>query len=274
MGLGMRLERPLTSLALCWRVVRRDGVALGFTSHDRPLLVDGLWHESAPGMSPSAVELTDGLEIDTMEVAGALSSRAIAAVDLLAGRYDGAAVTLFLVDWRAPDAGRHALARGLLGTVEAGSGADAGFVATMQGPTSVFGRAAIESYSPECRADLGDARCTVALRGRMRMATVVSGDGVRLVLSEAAGDPALLVDGVVRVLDGAMAGTERRMVAADAGAVLVDAPLALTAGTRVRVVEGCDKRFVTCVGRFANAANFRGEPHVPGGDLLTRIAGL
>jgi len=30
----------------------------------------------------------------------------------------------------------------------------------------------------------------------------------------------------------------------------------------VELREGCDKRFETCVDRFANAANFRGEPHL------------
>jgi hypothetical protein len=38
----------------------------------------------------------------------------------------------------------------------------------------------------------------------------------------------------------------------------------------IEIREGCDKLFATCVSRFANAANFRGEPHVPGNDLLTR----
>ena len=44
-------------------------------------------------------------------------------------------------------------------------------------------------------------------------------------------------------------------------------------GVRVRLTEGCDKSLATCAGRFANAANFRGEPHLPGNDLLTRYPG-
>ena len=41
----------------------------------------------------------------------------------------------------------------------------------------------------------------------------------------------------------------------------------------VAIVEGCDKRLATCSERFVNAANFRGEPHLPGMDLLTRYPG-
>ncbi len=42
---------------------------------------------------------------------------------------------------------------------------------------------------------------------------------------------------------------------------------------RSSFVERCDKRLATCCERFANAANFRGEPHLPGNDLLTRYPG-
>ena len=52
---------------------------------------------------------------------------------------------------------------------------------------------------------------------------------------------------------------------------LRDVPaLAVVAGARVEMIEGCDKRFATCIARFANAVNCRGEPHLPGNDLLTR----
>jgi len=43
--------------------------------------------------------------------------------------------------------------------------------------------------------------------------------------------------------------------------------------TLVELVEGCDKSLATCATRFANAVNFRGEPYLPGIDLLTRYPG-
>jgi hypothetical protein len=35
-----------------------------------------------------------------------------------------------------------------------------------------------------------------------------------------------------------------------------------------RLQPGCDKRLDTCIDRFGNVLNFRGEPYVPGQDLL------
>ena len=34
---------------LCWRVERRDGVAIGLTAHDRDLVIDGLVYRARAG---------------------------------------------------------------------------------------------------------------------------------------------------------------------------------------------------------------------------------
>jgi hypothetical protein len=43
---------------------------------------------------------------------------------------------------------------------------------------------------------------------------------------------------------------------------------AIESGDVFRIHPGCDKRLETCIDRFANVLNFRGEPYVPGQDLL------
>lgn len=274
-GLGTELAAELTTLAICWQIIRNDGVALGFTTHDRPLLIGGMRYESAPGMAPSAIVSTDNLEIDTMEVAGALSVGSITKADLGAGRFDGASVGLFMVDWQNPNAGKQFLASGTLGTIQAGNGPDAGFSATLLGPTTALSAIQIETFSPECRAELGDWRCRVSMRNRTTRLVVFSADGEHIGVDPA--DAVVASDylaGELRVLDGPFAGIERKIIAVADAILSLDEPLAIAAGTQVQLREGCDKRFSTCVDRFGNALNFRGEPHVPGGDLLTRFGGL
>ena len=281
---GPDMAGEVTRLAICWRVARGDGVTLGFTTHDRPLVIDGLAYASAPGMAPSAISTGDGLEVDTMEVAGALSADAITASDLAAGRYDGARVRVFMVDWADPAAGSLPLARGTLGEVTrdmsgagsaSGSGTGGSFTAELRGPTAALDRTAVEACSPECRAELGDTRCRVDLAPLTVLATAGDGADGRLNVT-GAGDLVRFVDGRLRALAGPNAGIDARLVAAgqDWLEPFEPLPVALAPGTRVELREGCDKRFATCRDRFANALNFRGEPHVPGGDLLTRFPGV
>ncbi len=271
-SLSADLAGELTHLALCWRIVRADGVALGFTTHDRPLRAGGLEHASAPGMAPSAVVSAIGLDVDSMEIDGGLTSSEITGADLAAGRYDGAAVRLTLVDWRRPDAGVHELMRGSIGAIAAGSGADAGFTATLRGPIAALEAIAVEAYSPECRAELGDRRCRVALRGRRRRGRIAALGGSAIAVEGIVA--ADFGDGGIRFLEGASAGIDRRIIGVEGDRLLLEASIAVAIGDAVEVVEGCDKRFATCRDRFDNAANFRGEPHVPGGDMLVRFGGL
>ena len=65
-------SQPLETAATFWRVIRRDGVTLGFTTHDRDLWFDGVLHRAAPGMVPSAIRRSTDFEPDSAEVQGAL----------------------------------------------------------------------------------------------------------------------------------------------------------------------------------------------------------
>jgi uncharacterized phage protein (TIGR02218 family) len=261
-------KQDLTSLAFCWRLERRDGVVLGFTSHDRDLQLGGLAYRAAPGMVPSAIERRDSLDPDTMELSGALTSSLITDADLLAGRWDGARLRVSAVNWADPDDNPVFLARGELGSVESDG---LSFSAELRGPAALLEAAVVEQTSPECRAALGDRRCRVDMAGRRTIARVVLTNGVAVTVDNGPGDCGF---GMLRWLDGANAGlTSAILVNSGPLATLRDPPpFVPTPGTMVELIEGCDKRLATCAQRFANAENFRGEPHLPGNDLLVRYA--
>ena len=266
------LERDLATIALCWRLERRDGVTLGFTTHDRDLAIGGLVYRAAPGMLPSAISVSDGFEADMVDIKGALTSDAIKGADLAAGRWDGAGVSIFMVDWEAPEGDIFPIARGELGEVSVKSEA---FEAELRGPTALLDAPVVEQTSPECRAGLGDKRCRVDMAGRTRLtriAAIVAADTVE-VEAAAAGDAH--GGGRLRWIGGANSGLESAIRSSeDERLILHEPPPAPpAAGDLVEIVEGCDKSLATCSGRFGNAANFRGEPHLPGIDLLTRYPG-
>lgn len=266
------LDGPLVTLAFCWRIERRDGVTIGLTGHDRDLRIDGLLHRAAPGMTPSAIKRGDGLDADTMDVTGALTSSAIGEADLLAGRWDGARVALFVVDWTDPGGSNVPLGEGTIGAVETRDGA---FTAELRGGAAALDRSVAEQTSPECRAELGDRRCRVAMAGRRRLARVVACAERTMVLDTPEPVPEAYRGGLLRWIGGANSGLESAVAASDGTSVsLCRSPaLAVAAGDLVELIEGCDKRLATCAARFANAANFRGEPYLPGIDLLTRYPG-
>ena len=265
------LAEEAATIALCWRIERVDGVAIGLTAHDRDLVVDGFRYRAAPGMVPAAVERQAGLEVDTTEMTGALSAAAFTERDLVAGRWDGARIACLAADW----SGRGApvpLGEGTIGAVELGEG---GFTAELAGPGVMLDRPVHEETAPECRATLGDRRCRVPMAGRRRFARVAAADGEVVTLDRAEPVADAYAGGRLRWFGGANAGMEGAVAASAGAAVTLATPPAFVpaAGDLVELVEGCDKSLATCHARFANAANFRGEPHLPGIDLVTRWPG-
>src|SRR5579885_3161617 len=94
-----KLASGLTTFCHCWLLQPTDGVKIGFTDHDEDMTFDGVTYERLAGMTASAVTQTLALNVDTMDIAGALQSDHLNESDLAAGLYDNASLTLFLVDW-------------------------------------------------------------------------------------------------------------------------------------------------------------------------------
>ena len=103
MSLLEHLATGTTTVCRCWALVRRDGVTMGFTDHDRNLSFDGIDFRADSGMTARAFQQSTGLAVDNTEAMGALSDDAIRAEDIEAGRFDGASVTMWLVNWTDPE---------------------------------------------------------------------------------------------------------------------------------------------------------------------------
>ena len=260
--------QELEGVATFWRVRRRDGVTIGLTSHDRDLWFDGVVHRAAPGMVPSSIRRTADLNPDSAEVQGALTHDAIPAADLAAGRFDGAAVEIGVIDWETLE--RAVLYRGEIGAVaeEAGS-----FSADLRSAKAVLEADTVPRTSPTCRTAFCGPRCTLSAARFTHEVVVESVDLAANRVTFAAGPaPEAMREGSLRWLDGLHAGVTMDVAAADGDGLVLDLDLhaALLPGTRARLREGCDHTIATCTARFANAENFQGEPFLPGNDLIAR----
>jgi uncharacterized phage protein (TIGR02218 family) len=88
-------------------------------------------------------------------------------------------------------------------------------------------------------------------------------------------EPGAYAFGTPRWLTGDNAGMTQAVTDNDGdGLTLADpSAFAVTAGELALLTQGCDRQLATCAARFGNAVNFRGEPYLPGMDLLTRYPG-
>ena len=257
----------LEGVATFWRVLRRDGMTLAFTSHNRPLAFDGITHLAAPGMLPAAIRRTAQLERDTLEVEGVLAHDAISAADLEQGRFADARVVVGLVNWETLD--RATLFQGTLGNVSA---QDESFVAELRSAKASFEDDLVPRTSPTCRASFCDNACRLNPAHFSRIGVLGTFDEESNSASFGGITAASYLHGRVRWLDGPHAGQVMHVVDVTGNALVLDQPLSpdLASGHRAQLREGCDHTIDTCTARFGNAVNFQGEPFLPGNDLLVR----
>ena len=272
------LDEGTTTLAWCWRITRADGVTFGFTDHDQRFTFSGTAFEPESGLAASEVRSGSDLSVDAQDAEGVLTSDRITETDILDGCWDNAEVEVWRVNWQATSQ-RVLMRRGAIGQIRRGRLA---FVAEVRSLAHVLGQTVGRTFQASCDAALGDARCGVNLD-----APAFKGTGAVIdVLRDRAFTASSLgtfaagwfAFGLVEWNSGANAGRRVEVLSHDlVGGVailtLLEAPVRPIMATDAFVVRaGCDKRIATCGAKFANVANFRGFPYIPGQDAVLRYA--
>lgn len=268
------LETGATTTCRAWLVKRKDGRTFGFTDHDVDLEFDGNLFKANSGLTAGALQKSTGLAVDNTEVMGSLSDAAISETDLLAGRFDGAEVVIWLLNWRNTDQ-RMIRFRGSFGEIQLSKGA---FRVELRGLTEGLNQARGRVYQPTCAAVLGDGECRFDLgKPTFSVETAIKKIGRRgeYFLPSQQGVPDRWFEwGRARILTGPAMGLVA-MVKFDQESdgfrrieMMVDFDLSPQIGDTIQLQAGCDKMGTTCRAKFNNFLNFRGFPHIPGTDWM------
>jgi hypothetical protein len=155
------LELEVTRLCTAWQIVRTDGAEFFFTDHDQDLVYDGDTYRSASGFDRTAITGNLTFAVDNLDLVGITDADQISEAEIRAGLFDGATVFIFLLIWDNIAAGPLKLRKGTLGQTQLTP--QGYFTAEIRGLAQPLAQSTLQLWSPECRADLGDARCGVPI---------------------------------------------------------------------------------------------------------------
>ncbi|MEJ6388102.1 DUF2163 domain-containing protein [Gymnodinialimonas ulvae] len=270
-ALDEHLESGTTAISRCWRVTRSDGRSYGFTDHDCDLEFEGTMFRAGTGLSAAALSQTTGLSVDNTEAVGALSDASITEEDIFAGRFDGAEVEAWLVQWDEPE-NRVLQFRGSFGEITRANG---GFSAELRGLAERLNVPTGRVFQRSCPAVLGDADCGFDLNqpGYVTEAQITTTDGRMFTFDGLTGfTPRWFERGQMRVLTGVAEGLSGAVKLDRVNGTLRTVELwdtlraDVAAGDMVRLAAGCDKRMSSCRLKFDNLMNYRGFPDIPDED--------
>ncbi len=272
--LNAHLEEGATTLCRCWAILRSDGVVMGFTDHDLTLDFDGIAFKADTGLTAFALQQSTGLSVDNSEALGALRDAGISEADIEAGRFDGAEVQAWLVNWTDP-AQRWLQFRGSIGEIKRASGA---FEAELRGLTEALNAPMGRAFQSPCTAVLGDAECRFNIGQPGYSIDVhvgeITEDGHLIWSDLGALAPEWFTRGRLTVLSGVSKGLwaaikmDKQTAASRQIELWTPLRSPLSTGDLVRLQAGCDKRAETCRQKFNNFLNFQGFPDIPGEDWL------
>lgn len=271
------VEGGLTTLCRAWAITRVDGVTYGFTDHDQGLSFEGYSFKAGTGLTALALQQSTGLSVDNTEAIGGLSDAAVREEDIEAGRFDGAEVRCWLVNWADADT-RWLMFRGSIGQLRRQGGA---FHAELRGLSAALNRPLGRIYQKPCTAVLGDTGCRFALDtpGYVEQRPVEQVTrGQEFHWQDLAGfEPGWFARGRLEMLSGAakgLSGVIKQDRSDGAGRVVeLWQPIraSIDPGDMVQLQAGCDKRMQSCRLKFNNLVNFQGFPDIPGEDWVMAV---
>lgn len=276
-ALRAHLEGGLTTLCHAWKITRTDGVTLAFTDHDLPLSFEGTEFRADAGLSAKAIAQTTGLSVDNTEAIGALSDASIREDEIEQGRFDGAQVQAWLLNW-ADVRQRWLQFRGTIGEMRRVDGV---FRAELRGLTETLNRTLGRVYQKPCTAVLGDKQCRfdTSLPGyTLTLPVVVEEGGRKFIWDSLPGfDEEFFIRGRLDVLDGPAKGLfgliKHDRVHGKKRLIELWEPIKgdVSAGTQIKLLAGCNKQMETCRLKFNNLLNFQGFPDLPGEDWVVAV---
>lgn len=275
-ALFAHLKTGTTEVCQCWSVTRRDGVAYGFTDHDGPISFGGMTFEADSGLTAAALANSTGLSVDNTEALGLLQSDVINEADIIAGRFDGAEIVNWLVQWSEP-ANRQVRFAGRIGEITRAAGQ---FQAELRGIADALNQPQGRSFLRVCSAVLGDGKCRFNLdqagyRVETEAETSIENRTFRVTASGYV--DRWFENGILTVMSGAAQGLQGVIKHDRKSGAKRDVTLwhpiraTIAPGDALRLDPGCDKRATTCRVKFDNLINFQGFPDMPGDDWLMAV---
>lgn len=258
------MQSEIVHSAWCWKITRRDGVVLGFTSHDEDITYNGVVYKASTGFAPTAVSTSGNMAVDNLDAEGMLRSDSLTAEDLRKGLYTNAAIEVFLINYQNIKDEVFLMRRGILGEVTYGKN---GFTAEIRGLMEAYQQQAGKVYQKTCRTCLGSIECGVYMpnwtyEGKV---TGVQEDGSFVIDVKQADD--FFSYGVITWLTGKNEGSQmevKKYHSSGKTELFLPMAYAVGIGDTFKIVAGCDGNATTCRSRFNNLVNFRGEPYIIG----------
>ncbi|MDR1494751.1 MAG: DUF2163 domain-containing protein [Rickettsiales bacterium] len=264
--LAKSLAESTPDLTKCFKITLKSGETLGFTESSEDLSVDGFTYKSCCGFEEGRQTSFSDMTSSNTSVIAILNSVGVDRREIFSGKFDGASIDIFIVNQKHLEYGKITVTSGFIDFIKI-SGEQIYF--NVAGISSVLEKTLGSIYSPLCRAKFCDSKCSLNI-----LNYTFYGE-IEALVSEVefhTNSEAVVTKtddyfryGLVKFIDGPSSGISVEIKQSRTGNIVLGTSLmdGMEVGNQFSIVAGCSKKFSSCVDKFQNAINFRGEPNLP-----------
>lgn len=270
-SLKSSLNKSVTSLVRCWKITTKDNDILGFTTSSQNLTYDGILYHYFSAKNMEKLNLNLDIKSDESALENIISHELINENDVISGKYNGAKIEIFLLDSENTEFGCVNLLTGFVDEIISDGN---NFVAKVLGLKDKINKTIGDLYSPLCRANFCDKKCKLNIDNFKYNGTVIAGaNSKNSFQSNVVKEDNYFNYGYVEFTSGKNIGQKVEIQQFKGGFFILKLilPQIVEINDKFNVFVGCSKEFSTCCEKFKNAINFRGEPHLPGINIIFRV---
>lgn len=268
------INQEVLNLVRCWKITLENGNTLCFTTSNEDFVYQNEKYNSIPAYEISNLNANVDINDDSAEISNLIVNDLIKDSDILSGLYNNAKVEIFIINKDNLDAGKVSLLNGNITDIEY---KDNVFIAKVSGLKTQLNKTIGDVYSPLCRCGFCSDKCKLN-KNNFTFSGIVSSvinnvnfeTNTTTITQKSRG---YFDYGIIEFTSGKNIGQKTEVKQFQYNSIILasELPYKIEVGDNFNITAGCDKQFSTCCNKFNNAINFRGEPHLPGTDILLKI---
>lgn len=260
------LENDTINIAKCFKFTLVDGTLLGFTEYSEDIAINGLKYIACCGLNNLNSSSFSDITCSNSKVVASLDNIDIGGNFLSVYNFDGANIEIFIVDRDHLEYGELNITNGFIDSIEI---VDDRVFFNIKGVLSILEKSIGEMYSPLCRANFCDKKCSLNINNYNFSGSITAIISYNIFYTNNSvikqKEKNYFKYGYLTFTSGKNSGKSIEIKQSDSGNITLNSSLRelINVGDNFTIICGCDSKFETCCNKFDNAMNFRGEPDLP-----------
>lgn len=233
----------------------------------------GVYTYKAGGYIPSEYSYSSDGSVQKLDISGLAQNGFFDSKLVKNNFYEGAEIFISICNYKDLTK-RVSLSRGFIGNFEIDSNGK--FTCEYRGFSQKMNNSTAKLYSYDCRAELFDNQCKVIEGNYVELGIIDEKvDNITYKISGLSNDADYYIGGKVVITSGEakqLTVQVRDAKKIDENTIQIEFIKSISispkTGDSLNIRPGCDKTLSTCISKFNNKENFRGEPFVPGDNVF------